>query len=1218
MSTLATSASARRNPQAGTIADPFPTPPTSDSLNQYIQGFDLPLDYDDEGTRAEVAQHRQIPTRGGSLALQQPPPIVPVVYKPPLAQQQQYQGYPGYYQTPLPQQQQQQQQPARSHQTSYQPGFPAYSGYPPPQQPQMQTQPIHPYSHSAQYHPQDNHHAHKQGSVFSQPLPMPQPVQYAPVAASYGQPADQYSPQPAANYTRPGHQPQQYPKVQIPRQQSQSPLPPSPILSPQQYHQAIPPAPSSAHYQERPRQPSESSSVFSVQQQLPSPGSPLPDSLLNPYRQSMTMSPVQANQELANLTLSLSGPLSNLSLGQSSDNSGGFQRNASVASSGSVHRRDTALSDRSSTSLERNNTGYLNHQSRNIRAGASDTSSVRRGTIPANLHPDTITALMGLPIEDMPSCFIVAPPLTSSSTNGHFTPFRIMAPCQAILIKDGTRGPPHHHALHMPEDQGYSVNNPEAIITAHGTILRQMAITGWMLSSSLEPSFGKSLANHAEKFLKIAQPVEKVTYPLDPPETDHSRVARGASVTASGGTDTPLAGGHYGTPTKDTGKVLIEKHLFEYRHMDALAKLMRDITGSRLSSDWTGGLCKITLPLKGQHHHYQTQQQPQTLWVCHNCIAGFESGRYAWHDQQAKLPDLISLPVFNGLRTEAKLYNALAIEVFTRMSVVYQKMSAPKATDPKQVVLHLSSSFFDQPDRGIAAVFTKNQKLFESLSLALTSTHMTRVEIHGHQKPGLAELPDANNIYLYMRRIFECYHLQIVKITGMPYLLRNKLGMFLGKAVDIHLDGVLLDTDMAIANMKKIIVENTDMTHLTLKNARLKSSGLKTICSTHKHLRRLVVLDLSENSLDADGIKDLSTLVMPTSLNLILLNLSENPAIGPAGCMLLLDSIWPSDKKAQFETKQRGLKYLLLANTGFTDSAASHLSRAFQSRSPGILHTLYLSDNQMTKTGLTDLIQTMEQTAAKGPAVSTLRRVSLNQYCTAIQAQQQTGRLFMDIEVMHTLSLHPFLTHIRLSRLGLEAIAQTLGLNSNLISLVVDDAAVLGGAAVPNSNYALAAKLSYEYAVSSFKTLVDHLETNRTIQELKIYLPQSWASTSFWSLVFQSALDSGDSRAAEGVWSLAAKWMGSLESHLRDNKALRQFAFAGVATAGDPENEKEQEESLRRDWEVVTSDGASAVSEDDRKMAQARLGIRAVLERNQAMFYGRKHGVERLLQQQWV
>jgi len=828
---------------------------------------------------------------------------------------------------------------------------------------------------------------------------------------------------------------------------------------------------------------------------------------------------------------------------------------------------------------------------------------------------------MGLSIEDMPSCFIVAPPYTASSTNGHFTPFRIMAPCQAILMKDGMHGPPHHHALHMPEDQGYIVNNPEEIMTAHGTILRQMAITAWMLSSSVEPSFGKSLANHAEKFLRIVQPVEKVTYPLDPLDTDHSRVARGASVTAAGGASTPLNGGHHGAPTKETGTALIEKHLFEYRHMDALARLMRDITGSRLSSEWTGGLRKITLPLKGHHQHYQTQQQSQTLWVCHNCVAGFESGRYPWHDQQAKLPDLISLPVFTGFRTEAKLYNALAVEVFTKMSVVFQKISPPKVTDSKQVVLHLSSSYFDQPERGVPAVFMKNQKLFESLALALTSTHMTRIEIHGHQKPGLTELPDANNIYLHMRRIFECYHLQIVKITGMPFLFRNKLGQFLGKAVDVHLDGVLLDTDMAITNMKKIIVENTDMTHLVLKNARLKSSGLKTICSAHKHLRRLVVLDLSENNLDADGIKDLSTLLMPTSLNLILLNLSENPAIGPAGCMLLLDAIWPSDKKAQFETKQRGLKYLLLANTGFTDSAASHLCRALQSRSPGVLHTLYLADNQMTKTGLTDLIQTMERTAAKGPTLSTLRRISLNQYCTAIQAQQQTGRLFMDVEVMHTLSLHPFLTHLRLSRLGLEAIAQTLGLNSNLISFVIDDAAVLGGAAVPNNNYALAAKLSYDYAVTSFKTLVDHLEANRTIQELKIYLPQSWASTSFWSLVFQSAVDAGDSRAADGVWSLAAKWMGSLESHLRENRALRQFAFAGVVTTGDPENEKEQEDSMRRDWEVaanVGEGGGGIVSDDERKMAQARLGIRAILERNQAMFYGRKHSVERLLQQQWI
>ncbi|KAG0046364.1 hypothetical protein BGZ83_008464, partial [Gryganskiella cystojenkinii] len=885
-----------------------------------------------------------------------------------------------------------------------------------------------------------------------------------------------------------------------------------------------------------------------------------------------------------------------------------------------TNRRNTVMSDRSSSSIERSGSIAYSH---------SDTNTIRHRTIPATLHPDTAAALIGLPIEDMPSCFIIAPPFAATSTNGNFTPFRVMAPCQAILLKDGPHGPPHHHALHMPEDQGYSVNNPEAIITAHGTLLRQMATTAWMISSSVEPAFGKSLATHAEKFLKLVPPVEKVTYALDPPEIDHSRVARGATVTAAGGAPSLSSASSIRSAStagdyvpKESGTVLIEKHLFEYRHMDSLARLMRDITGSRLSSDWTGGLRKITLPLGHQHRHgygyHQQHQETQTLWVCHNCVAGFESGRYRWHDQQARLTDLIGLPVFSGLKIEAKLFNALAVEVFTKMGLIYQKISPQKDSDPKQVVLHLHSTSFDQPERAAPAVFTKNQKLFESLSLALISTHMTRIEIHGNQKPGVTELTDASNIYVHLRRIFECYHLQIVKITNMPYLLRGKLSQYLGKAVDIHLDGVLLDTDMALTNMKKILVENTDMTHLTLKNARLKSSGLKTLCSAHKHLRRLVLLDLSQNILDADGIKELSNQVMPTSLNLILLNLSENPSVGPQGCMVLLDAIWPSDKKASFETKQRGLKYLLMNNTGFTDSAASHLCRALESRSPGVLHTLNLSDNQMTKTGLTDLMQTMERTSAKGPAFSTLRRVSLNQYCTAVQAQQQAGKLFMDNEVIHTLSLHPFLTHVRLSRLGLEIIGQTIGLNAHLVSFIVDDAAVLGGGAIQNNNYMLAARNSYDYAIMSFKTLAEHLEANRSLQELKIYLPQSWSATSFWSLVFQSAIDSGDSRAAEGVWALAAKWMVSLESHLKENRALKQFVFAGVVTAGDPENEKDQEESLRRDWDMVHNNGGENVSEDDRRMAQARLGIRAILERNMAMFYGRKHGVERLLQQQWV
>ncbi|KAH7052824.1 hypothetical protein BKA57DRAFT_435984 [Linnemannia elongata] len=738
----------------------------------------------------------------------------------------------------------------------------------------------------------------------------------------------------------------------------------------------------------------------------------------------------------------------------------------------------------------------------------------------------TAEALASLPFEDMPRCLIVAPPVVAGNSSGAYTPFRILAPCQGLGVRDQT------NQIHFPDHQGYAVNRPEEIMKKHGTALQHMANMAWLVSGATEVTMGKNLAKHAEKFLKSVKPSTRVPALKDSIQT-------GTAV--------------------DGTSVQIESFMIDHLHLEGYGKLMQDITGSSSSSDWSCGLQRIVSPGTGRN-----------MWVCDDCFRGMQTGRYIWNDEQASLDDLIAFPDRSGMKSEALLQNSIAVDVYTQMIKKQSRM--------KSVLLHLSPAYFDHPDRKATAIFAASQQLFFNLTKTLTEAHLTIVEINGNQVRESAELMDKDNIYLHIRRLFACFSIEVMKLTGFPFLLREKLPGFLNHAKCLTFEGVLIDNDKAVANMKKLITENSDMEVLSLTRAHITGSGLKILCGAHKNLRRLNRLDLSYNRLDGEGVKELATLVLPTSLDFRFLDLSENPNIGSAGCTTLLKAIWPPSSHG---TRQKNLITLNLANTGFCDDSALFLAQNIEKpEGIGALHNINVSGNLITKPGLVALMSCAYRAGSGSP----LRRLLLSQ-----QTNTNSLPASMDGEIFQMVGNHPSLTHLSLSKISFGIAAEIVNVNKTLVSFQVDDL-VLTSPQDPN------------YALVCFNSLCQGLSVNQTLQELKIRLP--W---SFWTLAYQ-----GMGKDLEGQWEAAAAWMEVLENNLRGNLALRTLQMRGVTNF-------EEELMLAA---VVSSGGsiASGLSggrmadlaktEGEIRMVMLGQAIRRLLERNQVMHYGRKHNLE--------
>ncbi|KAF8940683.1 hypothetical protein BGZ58_005219 [Dissophora ornata] len=754
----------------------------------------------------------------------------------------------------------------------------------------------------------------------------------------------------------------------------------------------------------------------------------------------------------------------------------------------------------------------------------------------------TAEVLASLTFEDMPRCYVVAPPVASSSS-GPYAPFRILAPCQALGVRDHHREFP----IHFPEHQGYSVNNTEQMMKAHGTVLQHMANMACLVSGGCDPAFGKGLNKHAEKFLKTVKPTTRVPLVRDTPELS----------TAVDGTS-----------------LQVEMFMTEHLHLESFARLMRDVTGSNLAADWSGGLQRMVSPGTGR-----------AMWACQDCFSGLQSGRYEWNDEQASLDDLISYPDKSGVKSEANLLNAVAIDVFSLMIKGQSRM--------KNVVINLSPSYFEQPERKTAAVFSANQRLIQTFTKTIVEAHLTMVEINANQTRE-SELMDKDNIYLHVRRLFTCFQLECVKLSGLPFLLREKLPGFMHHCKYISFDGVLLDNDKAITNMKKLINDNSDMECLILTRAHMTGTGLKVLCSAHKNLRRLTKLDLSHNRLDSEGVKELSSQVLPTSLDIRFLDLSENPKIGTAGCVSLIQGIWPPSSHT---IRQKNLVSLQLANTGFCDEAAKQLSRNLDGpNGVATIFNLNLSGNQISKPGLLALMNCVSQNAT----ATTLRKVALSQH---VNASLLPGS--MDNEIMHLLGVHQTLTHLTLSRLSLGMVAQIVNLNKSLISLVVDET-VCASQQDPN------------YPLTSFNSLCHSIASNTSLQDLKIRTP--W---SFWSFVFPS----GNSNEQESNWNSAASYMVLLENALQCNMTLRCLQMRGVTNF---------EEELSATLATPLMSGAVSISASsmgrygglggtaeviktpaENQMSVLSQSLRMYLERNQVMHYGRKHGLEAQLISQY-
>ncbi|KAG0272992.1 hypothetical protein BGZ95_011217 [Linnemannia exigua] len=738
----------------------------------------------------------------------------------------------------------------------------------------------------------------------------------------------------------------------------------------------------------------------------------------------------------------------------------------------------------------------------------------------------TAEALASLPFEDIPRCYVVAPPVVAGNSSGAYTPFRILAPCQGLGVRDQT------NQIHFPDHQGYAVNRPEEIMKKHGTVLQHMANMAWLVSGASEATMGKNLAKHAEKFLRNVKPSTRVPALKD-------TIQNGTAV--------------------DGTSVQIEAFMVDHLHLESYSALLQDITGSSSSSDWSCGLQRIVSPGTGRN-----------MWVCDDCFRGMQSGKYIWNDEQASLDDLIAFPDRSGQKSEAHVHNSIAVDVYTQMIKKQSRM--------KSALLHLSPAYFEHPDRKTTATFAANQQLLFNLTKTLTEAHLTIVEINGNQARESAELMDKDNIYLHLRRIFACFSIEVLKLTGFPFLLREKLPGFLNHAKCVTFEGVLVDNDKAVANMKKIITENSDMEVLSLTRAHMTGSGLKVLCGAHKNLRRLTRLDLSYNRLDGEGIKELASQVMSTSLDFRFLDLSENPNIGSAGCTALLKAIWPPSLHG---TRQKNLVALQLANTGFCDDSALFMAQNIDKpEGIGALYNINVSGNLITKPGLVALMSC----AYRAGSSSSLRRLLLSQ-----QTHTNSLPASMDGEIFQMVGNHPSLTHLSLSKISFGIAAEIINVNKTLISFQVDD-------------LVLTSPQDTNYALVCFNSLCQGLSSNPTLQDLKIRLP--W---SFWTLAYQ-----GMGKDMEGQWEAAAAWMEVLENNLRGNLSLRSLQMRGVTNF-------EEELMLAA---VVSSGGsiASGISggrlaelaktEGEMRMVMLGQAIRRLLERNQVMHYGRKHGLE--------
>ncbi|KAG0327109.1 hypothetical protein BGZ99_008324 [Dissophora globulifera] len=903
----------------------------------------------------------------------------------------------------------------------------------------------------------------------------------------------------------PDQQLQQFQYMQLQQQQQQ---PSSPISPKAPMAFPSPPQPATRYYS----QPFQS--YQTIPQQIPGSPTTSTGSILN----GMHAHSANNSQNIDTTSFSLHTSLSNLSLGSST----------SLAQSES--HRDTAKGSGSS---------IVHRPASTI--GSTIGSTTGKATAPvvrAVMDIKTAEVLSSLTFEDMPRCYVVAPP-SGSASSGNYAPFRILAPCQALGVRDHQREFP----VHFPDHPGYTVNNTEQMMKAHGTVLQHMANLACLVTGACDPAFGKGLIKHADKFLKTVKQTTRVPAPRDTPEL-------GTGV--------------------DSTSLQIEKFMTEHLQLESIAQLMRDVTGSNLASNWSSGLQKMVSPGTGR-----------AMWVCQECFSGLQSGRYEWNDEQASLDDLIGFPDKSGVKSEALLLNAVAIDVYSMMMRGQSRI--------KNAIINLSPSYFEQPERKAAAIFAANQKLIQTFAKTISEAHLTMVEINANQARD-SELMDKDNIYLHVRRLFVCYQLEYVKLSGLPYLLREKLPGFLNHAKALCFDGVLLDNDKAITNMKKLITENSDMEHLVLTRAQMTSTGLKVLCTAHKNLRRLTKLDLSYNRLDAEGVKDLATLVLPTSLDIRFLDLSENPSIGSLGCLSLINSIWPISLHT---TRQKKMISLQLANTGFCDESAKLLSRNIDGpNGVGVLYNLNLSGNQISKPGLLALMNTISQNANTSP----LRKISLIQHASANLLPAS-----MDFETVHLLGVHPTLTHLTISKISLGMVAQVVNLNKSLLSLIVDDVIC-------------ASSQDHNYSFTSFQSLCHSIASNNTLQDLKIRIP--W---SLWTLVFP-ATNAGEQ---ELNWATAAGWMSVMESSLLHNMSLRCFQMRGVTNF-------EEELILSGSTASVSAgsvgrygvmpgmnSGEATRTPGENKMCVLSQSLRTYLERNQVLFYGRKHGIEAQLISQY-
>ncbi|KAG0242846.1 hypothetical protein BGX31_011509 [Mortierella sp. GBA43] len=754
----------------------------------------------------------------------------------------------------------------------------------------------------------------------------------------------------------------------------------------------------------------------------------------------------------------------------------------------------------------------------------------------------TAEALASLTFETMPRCYVVAPPASSVPSSSAYPTFRILAPCQALGVRNQKENP-----LHFPDHPGYMVNNPEEIMKTHGTVLQHFANMACLVSGATEPSLGKGLGKFADRFLKTVKQVTPVPLTRDTMEM-------GTGI--------------------DTTSLQIEKFMVEHLQVESIAKMMRDITGSKMASDWSGGLQRIISPGTGR-----------AMWVCSDCFSGLQSGKYEWNDEQASLDDLVGYPDKSGVKSEANVLNAVAMDVYSQMIKGQSRI--------KHAIINISPAYFEHPDRRDAAIFLANQKLIQNFTKVIAEAHLTMVELNANQARD-SELMDKDNIYLHVRRLFVCYQLEYVKLSGLPYLLREKLPGFLNHARFLSFDGVLVDNDKAVANMKKLITENSDMEHLVLTRAQMTSTGLKVLCSAHKNLRRLTKLDLSHNRLDAEGIKELASQVLPTSLDLKFLDLCDNPNIGTAGCISLLNGIWPPSSHA---TRQKRMVSLQLANTGFCDDAAKLLSKNLDNpHGIGALYNLNLSGNQISKPGLLSIMNCVAQHGT----TTTLRKIFLSQHITANILPTS-----LDNESVHLLGVHPTLTHLSLSKLSLSMTAQIVNVSTSLLSLVVDDVMCVS-------------QQDANYPLSSFNSLCQSIASNTTIQDLKIRLPLS-----FWGLAYQAT------NASEQETQLinASGWMAVMEDSVKRNTTLRCFQMRGVTNF-------EDELLLATAMSSLVLSGAASIAggpmgryggisgigageiartEVENKMVILSQSIRMYLERNQVMNYARKHDLEEQL-----